>query len=149
MVVGTMTSDRVLTLIALIWFALALLYLAAAGVIPAGAAVLQDGDDSAMTCGTWTYYAPGVMDTARRNHGLSVCEDCAGMAATVDQRLLGGRIEVWYAGEWRGVFQVADVGQPGRNRAGLVGEVEAETAWAWGRTAPWWGCYREMQETPR
>ena len=108
-----------------------------------------DETDTVMTCGTWTYYAPGVMDRSRRNHGLPACADCAGMAATVDQRLLGGRIEVWYGGQWRGVFQVADVGQPGRNRAGLVGEVEAETAWAWGRTAPWWGCYREMQETPR
>ena len=142
MVVGTMTSDRVLTLIALIWFALALLYLAAAGVIPAGAAVLQDGDDSAMTCGTWTYYAPGVMQRVREARGLPLCADCAGMAATVDQRMIGQRIEVWYSGAWRGTFQVVDVGN-GQNRAGLVGEVEAETAWTWGLSGPWWGCYRE------
>lgn len=138
-----MTSDRLLTIIALVWFALALLYLAATGAIPAGAAVLRDGDDTAMVCGTWTYYAPGVMERSRRNHGIAPCTDCDGMAATVDQALLGRRIEVWYGGQWRGVFHVVDVGQPGRNREGLVGEVEAETAWSWGRAAPWWGCYRE------
>lgn len=94
-----------------------------------------------MTCGTWTWYAPGVMDRSRRNHGIELCADCAGMAATVDQRLLGKRIEVWYGGQWRGVFHVVDVGN-GRNRAGLVGEVEAEVAWEWGRAGPWWGCYK-------
>lgn len=138
-----MTSDRVLTLIALAWFVLTVLYLAAVGAIHVDAAAMQGGDDTAMTCGTWTWYAPGVMDRSRRNHGIEPCADCAGMAATVDQALLGKRIEVWYAGRWRGVFQVVDVGQPGRNRAGLVGEVEAETAWEWGRAGPWWGCYRE------
>ena len=63
------------------------------------------------------------------------------MAATVDQALLGKRIRVWYGGMWRGVYHVVDVGQPGRNRAGLVGEVEARVAWSWGRAGPWWGCY--------
>ena len=36
-----MTSDRVLTLIVLAWFVLTLLYLAAVGAIPAGAAWLD------------------------------------------------------------------------------------------------------------
>jgi len=56
-----------------------------------------------MVCGTWTWYAPGVMDRSRRNHGIEPCEECAGMAATVDQTLLGQHIEVWYGGSWRGV----------------------------------------------
>lgn len=107
----------------------------------AAGAHVPDEPAGDMVCGTWTWYAPGVMERARRNHGLGVCEDCAGLAVTVDQQHLGKRIEVWFRG-WQGVFQVADVGQPGRNRKGLVGEVEAETAWAWGRAGPWWGCYR-------
>lgn len=111
-------------------------------------AKVPDEPTEQMVCGTWTWYAPGVMDRARQNHGLGVCEDCAGLAVTVDQRYLGERIEVWYSGAWRGVFQVADVGQPGKNRRGLVGEVEAETAWEWGRAGPWWGCYREKRATP-
>lgn len=107
----------------------------------AHAAVLQDGPDDAMTCGTWTYYAPDVMQRVRGVRGLGACEDCAGMAATVDQRHIGQRIEVWFDGAWRGVFQVVDVGD-GRNRAGLVGEVDYETARLWRRGGPWWGCYR-------
>lgn len=107
----------------------------------ASARVLDESDDP-LVCGTWTYYAPGVMERSRRNHDIAPCTDCAGMAATVDQSLLGRRIEVWYSGQWRGVFHVVDVGN-GNNRAGLVGEVEAEVAWSWGRAAPWWGCYRE------
>lgn len=107
----------------------------------ASAHVPNESDDP-LVCGTWTWYAPGVMDRARQNHGLGVCVDCVGLAATVDQQHLGKRIEVWYGGAWRGVFHVVDVGN-GRNRAGLVGEVEAETAWEWGRAGPWWGCYRE------
>lgn len=137
-----MTVDRLLTLIALIWLVAALLYLAAIGAIRVEAAPLQGGDDTVMTCGTWTYYAPGVMRRVRDVRGLAVCEDCAGMAATVNQAHSGQRIEVWYRGAWRGVFHVVDVGQPGRNRAGLVGEVDFETARRWGRAGPWWGCYR-------
>lgn len=108
----------------------------------AHAAVLQDGPDDAMTCGTWTYYAPDVMQRVRGVRGLDACEDCAGMAATVDQRHIGQRIEVWFDGAWRGVYHVVDVGQPGRNREGLVGEVDFETAMRWQRAGPWWGCYR-------
>lgn len=40
-----MTSDRILTLIAIAWFVLALLYLAGAGIIHVGAAP---------ACQTWT-----------------------------------------------------------------------------------------------
>lgn len=60
-----MTSDRVLTLIAIIWFLLALLYLAGAGIIHA--APIPGGDDSAMVCGVWTYYAAGVAERAQRS----------------------------------------------------------------------------------
>ena len=95
-----------------------------------------------MVCGTWTWYAPGVMERVQKVRGLLRCEDCDGIATTVDQRLLNGRIRIWYAGAWRGTFHVVDVGQPGKNRSGLVGEVPAEVAWEWGRAGPWWGCYR-------
>lgn len=109
---------------------------------PAQARVMQGGDDAPLTCGTWTYYAPGVMDRVRETRGMKPCEDCAGMAATVDQQHLGARIEVWFAGAWRGVFQVVDVGD-GHNRQGLVGEVGYRVAVEqWGRAGPWWGCYR-------
>lgn len=113
-------------------------------VPPAQARVMQGGDDAPITCGIWTYYARGVMDRVRRVRGLDACEDCAGMAATVDQRHIGQRIEVWYNGAWRGVFQVVDVGN-GRNREGLVGEVDFETAQQWGMRGPVWGCYRRAE----
>lgn len=136
-----MTSERVLTLVALIWLVLALLYLAAAGVIHVEAAADPGGEDTVMTCGTWTYYADGVAERARGLHGISPCGDCAGLAATVDQGHLGKRIEVWFHGAWRGIFHVIDVGD-GKNRPGLVGEVDYATAMTWRRAGPWWGCYR-------
>ena len=136
-----MTSDRVLTLIAIIWLTLALLYLAAVDVIHVEASTDPGGADTVMECGTWTYYAPNVMRRVRETRGLSPCVDCVGLAATVDQAHLGKRIWIWFQG-WRGVYHVVDVGQPGHNRPDLVGEVPAETAWEWGRAGPWWGCYR-------
>ena len=136
-----MISDRVLILAALLWFVLALLYLAGIGVIHVEAAHDPGGENTAMVCGTWTYYATGVMERSRHNHGIAPCEACDGMAATVDQALKGRRIEVWFRGAWRGVYHVVDVGN-GRNRAGLVGEVDYATALRWSRAAPWWGCYR-------
>lgn len=136
-----MTTDRVLTLVALIWFALALLYLAVVGVIRVEASPDPGGADTPMVCGKWTYYAPDVMRRVRETRGLAPCSECVGMAATVDQRYIGRHIEVWFAGAWRGVFHVVDVGD-GHNRAGLVGEVDYATARRWGRAGPWWGCYR-------
>lgn len=120
------------------------LVLVLACVMPASAHV-PDEPTHPMTCGTWTYYAPGVMKRVMRDRGMTPCGECDGIAATVDQRLIGARIEVWYSGAWRGVFLVVDVGD-GRNRAGLVGEVSAEVAWSWGRAGPWWGCYRRSDE---
>lgn len=136
-----MTSDRVLTLIALIWFALALLYLAATGAIHVEAAPDPGGEDTVMTCGDWTYYADQVAEETRSRRGMPVCADCVGLAATVDQRHLGKRIEIWFHGAWRGVFHVIDVGD-GNNRPGLIGEVDYATAMAWRRAGPWWGCFR-------
>lgn len=136
-----MTSDRVLTLIAIIWLTLALLYLAAVDVIHVEASVDPGGADTAMTCGTWTYYAPRVMRQVRETRGMPPCSECVGMAATVVQQHIGKRIEIWFHGSWRGVFHVVDVGN-GNNRPGLVGEVDHATAVAWDRAGPWWGCYR-------
>lgn len=112
---------------------------------PAQAGVVQGGDDTPMTCGTWTYYAPRVMQRVREMRGMTPCGECAGMAATVDQAHIGRRIQVWFRGAWQGVFQVVDVGD-GRNREGLVGEVDYETAHAWRRAGPWWGCYRVVDD---
>lgn len=137
-----MTSDRVLTLIALIWFVLALLYLAAVGVIHVEAAPDPGGEDvPGLICGTWTYYSPRLMTAVRDVRGLTPCHGCAGMAATVNQNHLGRYIEIWFRGEWRGWYHVVDVGD-GANRAGLVGEVDYQTAMRWNRAGPWWGCYR-------
>ena len=138
-----MTSDRVLTLIAIIWLTLALLYLAAVDVIHVEASTDPGGADTVMECGTWTYYAPNVMRRVRETRGLSPCVDCVGLAATVDQAHLGQRIQIWFHGSWRGVFHVVDVGN-GNNRAGLVGEVDHATALRWQRAGPWWGCYRAV-----
>lgn len=114
-----MTTDRLLTIIALIWFALVVLYLAGIGVVHIEASADPGGPDTVMKCGTWTYYAPNVMRRVRETRGLALCGECVGMAATVDQVHLGQRIEIWFHGAWRGLFQVVDVGD-GTNRPGLV-----------------------------
>lgn len=104
---------------------------------------VPDEPPGSMICGTWTYYAPGKMERVRDVvRKLSRCEDCDGIATTVDQSLLDKRITIWYGGQWRGTYHVVDVGKPGINRPDLVGEVTAEVAWEWGRAGPWWGCYR-------
>lgn len=137
-----MTSDRVLTLIALIWFALALLYLAATGAIHVEAAVDPGGEDvKGLTCGMWTYYSPRLMESVRDVRGLTPCYDCAGLAATVNQQYIGRYIEIWFRGAWRGWYHVVDVGD-GTNRAELIGEVDYATAMRWNRAGPWWGCFR-------
>lgn len=142
-----MTTDRQLTIIAIIWFALVFLYLAAIGAIHVEAAPDPGGEDAMMECGTWTYYAPDVMRRVRETRGLSPCLECVGLAATIDQSLLGRRIQIWFQGSWRGLFHVVDVGN-GNNRPGLVGEVDHYTAVdAWNRAGPWWGCYRVVATT--
>ena len=138
-----MTTDRALTFIAIIWFLLVLLYLAFIGVIPGKAAPIPGGEDTPMTCGVWTYYAPGVAERAQAIHGVPACAECAGLAVTVDQALLGRRIEIRHAGQWHGPFVVVDVGT-GRHRPHLVGEVGYQTAMAWRIGRPWWTCYRRV-----
>lgn len=129
-------------MIALIWFVLALLYLATAGAIHVEAAPDPGGEDVlGLICGDWTYYADQVAEGTRSLRGLTACGDCVGMAATVNQKHLNRRIEIWFQGAWRGIFHVIDVGN-GDNRPGLVGEVDYATAMAWQRAGPWWGCYR-------
>lgn len=109
---------------------------------------VPDESPGDMICGTWTWYAPKKMEYVRDVvRKLSRCDDCDGIAVTVDPAHLGKRIWIWFQG-WRGVYHVVDVGQPGHNRPDLVGEVPAETAWEWGRAGPWWGCYREKRATP-
>ena len=141
-----MTSDRVLTLIAIVWFLLTLLYLAGAGILPADAAPIPGGEDTPMTCGVWTYYAAGVAERAQAIHGVPACAECAGLAVTVDQALLGRQIEIRHAGEWVGPFLVVDVGT-GRHRPHLVGEVDYPTAVAWRISRPWWTCYKILEDT--
>ena len=140
-----MTSDRVLTLIAIVWFLLTLLYLAGAGILPADAAPIPGGEDTPMVCGIWTYYAAGVAERVQAYRGL-YCPDCVGLAITVDPAQLGRRIDIRHAGEWVGPFLVVDVGT-GTHRAGLVGEVGYRTAMAWRITGPWRTCYRITEES--
>lgn len=135
-----MTAERFLTLLALVWAILAILYLAGAGIVPiAGAAPIGGGDD--VVCGVWTYYAPGVAERAQDIHGVPDCAECAGLAVTVDQALLGAQIDIRHGGEWHGPYLVVDVGS-GNHRRHLVGEVAYEVAAAWDITGPWWTCYR-------
>lgn len=102
---------------------------------------VPDEPTEQMTCGTWTWYAPGAMEGVRQRRGIGQCGDCDGIAVTVNPALLGKHIRIWFRG-WRGRYLVVDVGQPGRNRPDLVGEVPAGVAWEWGRAGPWWGCYK-------
>ncbi len=95
-----MTTERFLTIITLAWVILAILYLFGAGIIPAYAAPIWGTDD--VTCGVWTYYAPGVAERAQAAHGIPDCADCVGLAVTVDQTLLGRRIDIRHGGEWVG-----------------------------------------------
>ena len=136
-----MTADRVLTIVVIIWVLLAILYLAGAGILPAEAGPIPGGEDTPMVCGVWTYYAAGVAERAQAIHGVPACADCVGLAVTVDQALLGRRIDIRHAGQWVGPFLVVDVGT-GTHRAGLVGEVGNRTAVAWGIPGPWRTCYR-------
>ena len=130
--------------------------LIAAGILPADAALIpgvlvelaetelaEVGEDTPMTCGVWTYYAAGVAERAQAIHGVPACAECAGLAVTVDQALLGRRIEIRHAGQWHGPFVVVDVGT-GRHRPHLVGEVGYQTAVAWRIGRPWWTCYRRV-----
>ena len=133
-----MTTDRALLL--------TLLVLLIAFAHPAGAAPIPGGEDTPMVCGVWTYYAAGVAERAQAIHGVPACADCVGLAVTVDQALLGRRIEIRHAGEWVGPFLVVDVGT-GTHRAGLVGEVGYRTAMAWHITGPWRTCYRITEES--
>lgn len=102
---------------------------------------VPDEPPGSMICGTWTWYASGLMARVQQRRGIAPCAECDGIAVTVDQSLLGSHVAIWFKG-WRGRYLVVDVGQPGINRSGLVGEVPAETAWEWGRAGPWWGCYQ-------
>lgn len=138
-----MTSDYVLTLAAIVWILLTLLYLAGAGILPADAAPIPGGEDTPMVCGVWTYYAAGVAERAQAIHGVPACAECAGLAVTVDQALLGKHIEIRHNGHWHGPFLVVDVGT-GRHRPHLVGEVGFETAVTWRIAKPWWTCYRRV-----
>lgn len=138
-----MTADRALTIVVIIWALLTLLYLAGAGIIPAEAGPIPGGEDTPMVCGIWTYYAAGVAERAQTIHGVPACAECAGLAVTVDQALLGRRIEIRHAGQWHGPFVVVDVGT-GRHRPHLVGEVGFETAVTWRIGRPWWTCYRRV-----
>lgn len=138
-----MTTDHVLTLAAIVWIVLTLLCLFAAGILPADAAPIPGGEDTPMVCGVWTYYAAGVAERAQAIHGVPACAECAGLAVTVDQALLGRRIEIRHAGEWVGPFLVVDVGT-GTHRAGLVGEIGNRTAVAWRIAGPWRTCYRRI-----
>ena len=133
-----MTTDRALLL--------TLLVLLIAFAHPAGAAPIPGGEDTPMVCGVWTYYAAGVAERAQAIHGVPACADCVGLAVTVDQALLGRRIEIRHAGEWVGPFLVVDVGT-GMHRAGLVGEIGYRTAVAWGIPGPWRTCYRDVGES--
>ena len=138
-----MTTDRALTIVVIIWALLALLYLAGAGIIHVEAGPIPGGEDTPMVCGVWTYYAAGVAERAQAIHGVPACAECAGLAVTVDQALLGRRIEIRHAGQWHGPFGVVDVGT-GRHRPHLVGEVGYQTAVAWRIGRPWWTCYRRV-----
>ena len=133
-----MTASRALILTLLV-----LLFIA--GTHPAGATHDPGGEDTPMTCGVWTYYAAGVAERAQAIHGVPACAGCAGLAITVDQALLGRRIEIRHAGEWVGPFLVVDVGT-GLHRPHLVGEVDYPTAMAWGIGRPWWTCYRTAED---
>lgn len=136
-----MTTDRVLTLIVLVWVVLAVLLLAGIGVIHVEAAPIPGGEDTPMVCGIWTYYAAGVAERAQAIHGIPACAECAGLAVTVDQSLLGKHIEIRHNGQWVGPFHVIDVGT-GRHRPYLVGEIDYQTAVAWRIAGPWWTCYK-------
>ena len=140
-----MTTDRALTIVAIIWFVLALLYLFGAGILPAGAAPIPGGEDTPMVCGVWTYYAAGVAERVQAYRGL-YCADCIGLAITVDRTQLGRRIDIRHAGQWWGPFLVVDVGT-GTHRAGLVGEIGNRTAVAWRIPGPWRTCYRTTEES--
>lgn len=135
------TSERVLTLVILVWALFLALYLLV--IVPAGEAAPIPGGDDDVVCGVWTYYAPGVAERAQAIHGVPACAECAGLAVTVDQSLLGRHIEIRHAGQWHGPFLVVDVGT-GRHRPHLVGEVGFETAVAWRIGRPWWTCYRRV-----
>ena len=74
------------------------------------------------------------------------CPECAGLAVTVDWKLLGRRITIRHAGEWVGPFLVVDVGT-GNHRPHLVGEVGYQTAMAWRIGRPWWTCYKMTEES--
>ena len=134
------TSERVLLFVVLAWAIFVALYLFV--IVPAGeAAPIWDTDD--MVCGVWTYYAAGVAERAQAIHGVPACAECAGLAVTVDQAVLGRRIDIRHGGQWHGPFVVVDVGT-GRHRPHLVGEVGFETAVAWRIGRPWWTCYRRV-----
>jgi hypothetical protein len=133
------TTDRILTIAAIAWILLVVVYLALVGVPTAGAAPIWGTDD--VICGVWTYYAPGVAERAQDIHGVPDCAECAGLAVTVNQALLGRRIDIRHGREWRGPYLVVDVGS-GTHRPHLVGEVAFEVAADWGISAPWWTCYK-------
>lgn len=139
-----MTTDRMLTLAAIVWLLLAILYLAGAGIIHVEAAPIPGGEDTSMVCGVWTYYAAGVAERVQAYRGL-YCPDCVGLAITVDRAQLGRRIDIRHAGEWVGPFLVVDVGT-GTHRAGLVGEIGNRTARAWRIAGPWWTCYKTTED---
>lgn len=140
-----MTTDRALTLIAVIWILLVILYLAAAGVIHVEAGPIPGGKDD-VVCGVWTYYGKGKAERAMEIHGIPECADCVGIGITVDQSLKGRKIEIRHKGEWVGPFLVGDVGSPGHHRPRLVGEVDYRTAMTWRIVGPWWTCYRRYDD---
>lgn len=132
-------SDRLLIVVALLWGVLAALYLLV--VVPAGEAAPIWGDDD-MTCGLWTYYAPGLAETVQQNREIPACSDCVGLAVTVARSHLAQYVDIRHAGQWVGPFLVVDVGT-GNHRPHLVGEIDFQTAMAWRIAGPWWTCYRE------
>lgn len=136
------SSDTVLMIVILAFAGLVAFYLFV--IVPVSEAAPIPGGEDDVVCGVWTYYAPALAESVRQTRGLPACADCAGLAVTVDRRLLGARIHIRHAGEWIGPFQVIDVGT-GRHRPHLVGEIDYPTAVAWRIIGPWWTCYKEIK----
>ena len=135
------SSDTVLMIVILAFAGLVAFYLFV--IVPVSEAAPIPGGEDDVVCGVWTYYAPALAESVRQTRGLPACAECAGLAVTVDQALLGRRIEIRHAGQWHGPFVVVDVGT-GRHRPHLVGEVGFETAVTWRIGRPWWTCYRRV-----
>lgn len=87
--------------------------------------------------GIATYYNPGLMDSALRNHGVTLCPSCLGSIALLTDTLLGTEVYLQRVGhDPEGPYMVGDCGGDGLPFENWLLDVDYKTKARWNMNAP-------------